>query len=433
MITLRKQHWRNEKYRDSGVEWLGKIPKEWELKKLKYVAEIILGKMLQPNGSKDDVLKPYLRAQNIRWLTMDLSDVKEMWFSPRELNKFRISSGDLLVSEGGEVGRTSIWNGEIDECYFQNSINKVDLSDGLVPRYVLYLFMAYGGLKGFEQIVNTVSIAHLTREKLKEIPVVMPDSDTQSSIASYLDEKCALIDETIAKKQRQIELLKEKRAAIINRAVTRGIDPIESLREGIVGCEKHLKTGERNLTSKLCQKIGELEQGYDCDIELEKETRERPDIVVHRCGTDDDNHLAIEVKIGASKSEAQSDVDKLKRLMLDSYHYQYALFVDYGTTDLSVLDFGRVGCIQINNGSIAFYKEPEPEMKESGVEWIEKIPETWHIQRLRYSSNKIGSGKTPKGGATTYVDTGVHFLRSQNIHLRNIDFHRHDSILSFYN
>lgn len=210
--------------KDSGVEWIGEIPESWNVKKIKHLSNIVLGKMLQNEDKGSYILRPYLRAQNITWLSVDVDDVKTMWFSPKEIIKYELQKDDLLVSEGGEVGRTAIWRNELPHCYIQNSINRVRIISDNDPRYYLYSFFAFGKFGVFEQIVNKVSIAHLTREKLKEILFIQPAFDEQKYIADFLDEKTAVIDEVVKKKKKQIELLKEKRAALITQAVTKGLD-----------------------------------------------------------------------------------------------------------------------------------------------------------------------------------------------------------------
>lgn len=112
-------------YKDSGIEWIGEVPGHWEVKRLKAVAQIVLGKMLTNDDKGDFSLKPYLRAGNINWLNVNVDDIKEMWFSDKELEKYRLETDDLLVSEGGEVGRTCIWKNELPECYIQNSVHKI--------------------------------------------------------------------------------------------------------------------------------------------------------------------------------------------------------------------------------------------------------------------------------------------------------------------
>jgi type I restriction enzyme S subunit len=150
------------KYKPSGVDWIGDIPEHWELKRLKYVANIVMGKMLTPEDKGGNSLKPYLRAANLQWFKVDISDIKEMWFSQIELDKLRLKSNDLLVSEGGEVGRTSIWRNELHECYIQNSVHKITFNEEHFSPFFLYHFFYLGRIGFFESIVNKISIGHLT-------------------------------------------------------------------------------------------------------------------------------------------------------------------------------------------------------------------------------------------------------------------------------
>ncbi|MBI5000027.1 MAG: restriction endonuclease subunit S [Euryarchaeota archaeon] len=211
-------------YKDSGVEWIGEIPEGWEVHKLKFISNIVLGKMLKNEDDGGNFLKPYLRAQNILWEQVDSTDINEMWFSLGEIISFKLQKNDLLVSEGGEVGRTAIWNDELDECYIQNSVHKVTINSSLISRYYLYLFEAYGKNGLFNSIVNRVSIAHLTREKLKEIRCISPPPPDQSAIASFLDRKTARIDNEIGLVERKIWLIEEYRKSLIHHVVTGKVD-----------------------------------------------------------------------------------------------------------------------------------------------------------------------------------------------------------------
>ena len=197
---------RYEKYKDSGIAWLGEIPEHWEVKKLKYVAPPVLGKMLTNSDKGDFHKRKYLRAANIEWMTVNITDIKEMWFSTEELEKLRLKENDLLISEGGEVGRTCIWKNELEECYIQNSVHKITFRDQGNSIYFLNQFYAMGYKGYFDSIVNKISIAHLTVEKLKAIEIVFPPIEEQKAIAAYLDQKTAEIDELISQKQRLIEL-----------------------------------------------------------------------------------------------------------------------------------------------------------------------------------------------------------------------------------
>jgi type I restriction enzyme S subunit len=212
-------------YKESGIEWLGEIPESWDKKKIKHLGRVVLGKMLTPVDKGGYFEKPYLRAQNILWERVDTNDVKTMWFSEKELSQYRLSLNDLLVSEGGEVGRTAIWQNELDECYIQNSVHKLTVDGQMNPKYILYLLMTFGKRGHFDAIVNRVSIGHLTKEKLQDVEALSPPKNEQDRIAKYLDHKTHLIDTLIEKKQKQIELVQEQRAAIINQAVTKGLNP----------------------------------------------------------------------------------------------------------------------------------------------------------------------------------------------------------------
>lgn len=214
-----------DKYKDSGIEWIGEIPEYWEVKSLKYIASIVLGKMLTSTDKGGYFLKPYLRAANLNWLFVNVEDVKKMWFSNKELDTYRLKRDDLLVSEGGEVGRTCIWNEELPECYIQNSVHKITVNESCTPRYFLYHFFTLGQIGAFDLIVNRISIAHLTMEKLKEIKFITPNKVEQTAIASYLDRKTAEIDELIADKRRLLELYEEEKTVVINHAITKGINP----------------------------------------------------------------------------------------------------------------------------------------------------------------------------------------------------------------
>ncbi len=217
---------RYPKYKDSGVEWLGQVPEHWVVAALKRGFDVSLGKMLQPESSgADDELLPYLRAANIQWDGVDTSDIKQMWISGRDRAQLRLAGGDLLVSEGGDVGRSCLWVNELEECYFQNSVNRVRAQRGNSNRY-LYYWMSTIKDKGYIDVLcNKSTIAHFTAEKVAAVPVTFPPSAEQARIAAFLDRETAKIDELVAEQERLMDLLKEKRQAVISHAVTKGLNP----------------------------------------------------------------------------------------------------------------------------------------------------------------------------------------------------------------
>ena len=223
----------NAKTKPSGIAWLGDIPEHWEVRKLKYVAESVLGKMLCNEDKGGYSKKPYLKSKNIQWLNVDVSDVEEMWFSEKELNQYRLKKGDLVLSEGGEVGKTCIWNEELEECYIQNSAHKVTFNESSNTEFYLYLFFLYGKKGSFEAITNKVSIGHLTKDKLINLKCLCPPIPEQTAIVSHIEKETAIINKTIATIEKEIALVQEYRTALIAEAVTGKID-VRSYEIGIM-------------------------------------------------------------------------------------------------------------------------------------------------------------------------------------------------------
>ena len=215
-----------EAYKESGVEWLGEVPKHWEVSLLKRRYQVTLGKMLKSNQtSPNETEEFYLRAANIHWRGVDTTDVKRMWFTPEEKNKLKLCKEDLLVSEGGDVGRSALWNEEIEGCYIQNSINRIRAREDADTRFLFYWMSFIKHADYIDMICNKATIAHFTVEKVEATPCVYPPPEEQKQIAAFLDKETTKIDTLIDKQEQLITLLQEKRQAIISHAVTRGLNP----------------------------------------------------------------------------------------------------------------------------------------------------------------------------------------------------------------
>ena len=246
-------------YKDSGVEWLGKVPEHWSTVPLKRLAVIQNGK--------------------------DYKDVEI------------IEGGFPVIGSGGEFARSSqyMYNGEsvllgrkgtIDRpLYINGAFWTVDTMYYTVigPKTVAKYFYYCALTIQFDKYSTNTALPSMTQEVLSQIPFAVPDVKDQRSIADHLDLETTRIDALITKKTRFIELLREKRQALITHTVTKGLDPT--------------------------------------------------------------------VK-----------------------------------------------------------------MKDSGVEWLGEVPEHWDVKPIKYLAVQINSGKTPSGGAEVYQESGVLFLRSQNVY-----------------
>ncbi|RMD64043.1 hypothetical protein D6833_04910, partial [Candidatus Parcubacteria bacterium] len=104
---------------------LGPLPAEWQVVRLGEVFDIQQGKALSRKKDKGIRSRPFLRTANVFWGRIDLSIIDQMDFSEEEEEKYKLHPGDLLVCEGGDVGRTAIWEGKLDGVYYQNHLHRL--------------------------------------------------------------------------------------------------------------------------------------------------------------------------------------------------------------------------------------------------------------------------------------------------------------------
>jgi type I restriction enzyme S subunit len=215
--------------KDSGVEWLGEIPAHWEVAPVYARYEVALGKMLDAKRVTGEFSGPYLRNVDVQWDIVNTEGLPEMDFAPSERERYSVRPGDLLVCEGGEVGRTAIWRGEIEPCFYQKALHRVrpraNRDDARFFFYLMYMVAKRGVFAGAG---NQNTIDHLTAVQLKHYRFPFAPAPEQRAIATFLDRETARIDALVAKVREAIERLKELRTALISAAVTGKID----VREG---------------------------------------------------------------------------------------------------------------------------------------------------------------------------------------------------------
>ncbi len=260
----------------------------WTVRILKRDFQIDLGKMLQPQQSGDqDSEELYLRSANVHWSGVDLSDVKTMWFSPAEKKDLLLREGDLLVNEGGDVGRCAVWPDAQVPHYFQNAINRVRARTSASTRFLYYWLYNLKHAGFIDAMVSRITIAHLTAEKLARVPWPDVPAVEQHRIAAYLDTSCAAIDAAVAAKRRQLDTLEALRKSIIQRAVTRGIATDAALEPtGNVWLEQ-VPLGWKLVALK---RIAEIRGGLTLGKQYEGELVERPYL---RVGNVQDGHLDL--------------------------------------------------------------------------------------------------------------------------------------------
>jgi type I restriction enzyme, S subunit len=159
-------------------------PMDLPIVKFGDVCESRLGKMLDQKQQTGQHLRPYLRNVNVQWGQIDLSDLQEMDFNETDREKFRLRKGDVLICEGGEVGRSAIWKDELEECYYQKALHRARPDPELaLPEFILWLMYSLANLGGLGDFTSQVTIAHLTGVKLKTIEFPLPPLEEQKKFA----------------------------------------------------------------------------------------------------------------------------------------------------------------------------------------------------------------------------------------------------------
>lgn len=164
--------------------------KNWPTSRLSDIAVSRLGKMLDKRKQTGQHQHKYLANANVQWFSFDLENLNQMDFDEADQKEFELLDGDLLVCEGGEIGRCAIWHGEITDCYFQKAIHRVRCNtEVLLPEYLGHSFYYHSQKNGFTDIVSSKStIAHLPGDKLKAMIIIVPPMELQKRFIAFLEQ-----------------------------------------------------------------------------------------------------------------------------------------------------------------------------------------------------------------------------------------------------
>lgn len=277
-------------YKYSGAELLGDVPAHWKVTPFKWEIDRNDGGVWgeDPDGLNDTIiLRSTEQTVDGNW---KLDDPAPRKISEIDREFSLLLTGDLLVTKSSgsslHIGKTTLVSTEIEMmgCCYSNFMQRIRTKSSFIPKLAWYVMNNNLARSQFDFLSNTTTgLANLNATMIGQILITVPKIEEQCSIVAHLDYETARIDDLVSKKNRFIELLREKRQALITHAVTKGLD--------------------------------------------------------------------TSVK-----------------------------------------------------------------MKDSGVEWLGDVPEHWGVKRIKYLAMHTGSGKTPSGGAEVYQDSGVLFLRSQNVH-----------------
>lgn len=208
--------------KDSGVEWIGKIPKDSKVTRAGHIYSIVLGKMLSPSPKQNsDTLEYYLCAANVHFTGISYEPLKQMWFSEIEKQLYAVQCGDLLVVEGGAgAGGAAIVEESLNNYYIQNSIMIARPKGDVSNKWLYYSLYSLVKHNYIDFVCNKATIPHFTKDKLSKVPIIIVKKEKETEIINYLDQKCTQIDNLIAIKQQKIEKLQQYKKSLIYEYVT---------------------------------------------------------------------------------------------------------------------------------------------------------------------------------------------------------------------
>lgn len=210
--------------KDSGVEWLGMVPGHWTAPPLYARYSVELGKMLSEAKITGEYLIPYLRNVDVQWNAINYEDLPEMDIPPAEYVRYTIRTGDLLVCEGGEVGRAAIVGNFEGVVGYQKALHKLRaLRDDEDQRFMCFI-LEWSAQTGVFNAGGMSTIAHLTGEQLRKYRFPKPSKNEQQLIVQYLQRETEKISHLQREVETAITRLTEYRQALITSAVTGKID-----------------------------------------------------------------------------------------------------------------------------------------------------------------------------------------------------------------
>lgn len=246
--------------KDSGVAWIGEIPKSWKVVRIKYVIEQSTdGIKIGPFGSAlsnkiiaDGNYNVYSQANLI---SGDFSKTKNTIAEEtyKSLITYRVVPGDICVSMMGTIGKCKKVPKEICAGIMDSHLIKIRLSDNILPEYFEYVYDKDLGGVCFQQMMylkKGTIMDGLNTSIVKRFTLPLPDIKTQHCIANYLDRKCSQIDAIIARQQEVIEKLKAYKLSVITEAVTKGLNPNVPMKDS--GVEWIGEIPEHWMIGKLC-------------------------------------------------------------------------------------------------------------------------------------------------------------------------------------
>ena len=213
-----------DNYKDSGIEWIGEIPEHWEVTRLGFLASKIGDGLHGTPSYVDNSNFKFINGNNIDDGQISIYEHTKCVSEEEYLsNKKELNENSILMSINGTIGNLGVYKGE--KVMLGKSVAYINIIDSNVLSFT-YRYLESESCKTYiDNQLSGSTIKNLSLYSINKIPIPFPSIEEQTTIANYLDHKTTQIDTLISKKQQFITLLQEERIAVINQAVTKGLDP----------------------------------------------------------------------------------------------------------------------------------------------------------------------------------------------------------------
>lgn len=326
---------RYEKYKQTGIAWLPEIPEEWECVTLGRLLAEPLSYGASESGEVQET-SDSVRYIRITDITTDgkLKCDGCKFLERTKAEGFILSKGDVLFARSGAtVGKSYIFNENMEACYAGYLIRASVKRDKLMPEFLAYFSQTKNYEEWKSRIFIQATIQNISAAKYSRLAIMFPLLPEQRAIVAYLDDKCGKIDELVAAKEKEVELLKELKQTVIADAVTRGISHAESaeLAEGVSSPRslRSLRENNRRLVPSGIPWLPQIPEGWEVkqlrsllkmvsvkgcpDKQLLSVTREQG-VIVRNIESKEENHNYIPEDLSNYKLVEQGDfaINKMK-------------------------------------------------------------------------------------------------------------------------
>ena len=224
-----------DKYKDSGIEWIGEIPEHWEVVDLKYLSDI-RGRIGFRGYTASDLVSEgegafVIGGKHINQCVLNMESPDYIsWEKYYESPEIMVSKGDLVMAQRGTLGKVAIIEYDINEATINPSL--VLIKNIKCQGKFLYYYLYSESTLTLISILNTATaVPMISQNQIENMPIPIPLSIEQQSIATYLDQKCGEIDELITLQEEMITKLQSYKQSVITETVTKGLDKNAPLKD----------------------------------------------------------------------------------------------------------------------------------------------------------------------------------------------------------